>query len=193
MAPSAQDWARNRRPTARICLKDAVDSYLHSSAPTAIIDNPFTAIIILHTLIQRIWFRRQGGWNVSRDLDLSLFRNVLDKLEWAANFGSESTISPYSSRARLAYNFHSLLRLARIYLCADMGKFLSACKTHDLSKISHAIGVGFPIERSVEASKAALSATQSFTVVLKFGVVHTSGSGTLHYIFNTFQAGSFLP
>jgi hypothetical protein len=192
MASTAQDWTRNRRPTATICLKDAVIGLLRSSAPASTIDSPFTAIIILHTLIQQIWFWRQGSWSISRDLDLSHFRNVLDKLESATNFGSESTISPHNSRAGLAYNFHSLLRLARIYLCANMGKFLCVCKSHDVSRISHAIAVGFPIERCVEASQAALSATQSFAVLLRSGAVHTSGSGTLHYIFNTFQSGSYL-
>ncbi|OBS16764.1 hypothetical protein FPOA_12644 [Fusarium poae] len=61
-APSAQDWARNPRPRARISLKDAVDDFLNSSAPTPISDSPFTAIIILHTLLQKIWYRRQGSW-----------------------------------------------------------------------------------------------------------------------------------
>ncbi|KAK7588304.1 hypothetical protein V3481_007332 [Fusarium oxysporum f. sp. vasinfectum] len=191
-APNAQDWARNRRATARSSLKDAVDGFLNSSALTPIPDSPFTAIIILHTLLQKIWYWRQGSWDRNRPLDAGPFRNALDKLESAAEFGSELTISPHNARASLAYNFHSLLRLARIHLCANMGKCLAACKTHDVSKISQAITVGFPIERSIESSKAALSATQSFAVLLKFGAAHTSGSGTLHYIFNTFQSVIYL-
>ncbi|PTD02566.1 hypothetical protein FCULG_00012636 [Fusarium culmorum] len=189
---SARDWARSRRPTASTSLKDAVDGFLRSSAPTSILDRPFTAIIILHTLIQQIWYWRQGSWNGNRALEVGPFRNALDKLESAANFGSESTISPYNSRASLAYSFQSLLRLARTHLCVSMGKCLSACKTHDVSKISQAIMVGFPIERSIEASRAALSATQSFAVLLKFEAVHTSGCGTLPYIFNTFQSVLYL-
>lgn len=101
-------------------------------------------------------------------------------------------MSPHNARASLAYNFHSLLRVARIHLCASMANCLAACKTHDVSKISQAITAGFPIERSVESGKAALSATQSFVVLLKFGVAHTSGSGTLHYILNTFQSVIYL-
>jgi hypothetical protein len=192
VAPSAQDWARNRRPRARISLKDAVDDLLNSSAPTPISDSPFTAIIILHTLLQKIWYRRQGSCDKNRPLDAGPFRNALDKLESAADSGSESTMSPHNARASLAYNFHSLLRLARIHLCASMGNCLAACKTHDASKISQAIAIGFPIERSIESSKAALSATQSFAALLKFGTVHTSGSGTLHYIFNTFHSVLYL-
>ncbi|OBS17591.1 hypothetical protein FPOA_11949, partial [Fusarium poae] len=191
-APSAQDWARNPRPRARISLKDAVDDFLNSSAPTPISDSPFTAIIILHTLLQKIWYRRQGSWDKNRPLDAGPFRNALNKLESAADSGSESTMSPHNARASLAYNFHSLLRLARIHLCASMGNCLAACKTHDASKISQAIAIGFPIERSIESSKAALSATQSFAALLKFGTVHTSGSGTLHYIFNTFHSVLYL-
>ncbi|KAL2061087.1 hypothetical protein VTL71DRAFT_9139 [Oculimacula yallundae] len=188
-ASSAQNWARNRNLTARISLEEAVDGFLHSSVPTPILDSPFTAIIILHTLIQ---YWRQVSWKKNRDSEVAFFRNALRKLESAADFGSESTISPHNSRASLAYNFHSLLRLARIYLCANMGMCLSAFKTHTLSKISQAITVGFPIERSIEASQAALSATQSFAVLFKFGVAHTSGSGNLHYIFNTFQSALYL-
>ncbi|CVL13523.1 uncharacterized protein FPRN_12084 [Fusarium proliferatum] len=191
-APNAEDWARNRRPIARSSLRDAVDGFLNSSAPTPISDSPFAAIIILHALLQRIWYFRLGSWDRNRPLDAGPFRKALDKLESAADVGSESTMSPHNARASLAYNFHSLLRVARIHLCASMANCLAACKTHDVSKISQAITAGFPIERSVESGKAALSATQSFVVLLKFGVAHTSGSGTLHYILNTFQSVIYL-
>jgi hypothetical protein len=189
-APSAQDWARCRKdPAQRFSFADALHSFLNPLVASTPLDSPFAGLLILHALIQHIWFWRQDHWYSSPEVQVAKFRSALDKLEYAAQFGSESTVSPYNSRAALVYNFHSLLRLARVYLCADMGKLLTAFRTHNIKTISQAMATHLTVERSSEASQAALYATQSLRVPLRFGVILNSGCGTIHYYFNTLECG----
>lgn len=192
-APSAQDWARCRKdPAQRFGFTGVLHGFLDPSVASTPLDSPFAGLLILHALIQQIWFWRQDRWYPSPELQFARFRSALDKLESAARFGSESTVSPYNSRAALVYNFHSLLRLARVYLCADMGKLLTTFRTHNVKTISQAMATQLTVGRSAEASQAALHATQSLRVPLRFGVILKSGCGTMHYYFNTLECGLYL-
>ncbi|CAM5999619.1 unnamed protein product [Sphagnum balticum] len=191
-APTAKDWARCRKdPAQRISFADALHSFLDPSVAGTPLDSPFAGLLILHALIQHIWFWRQDRWCSSPELQAAKFRSALDKLEHAAQFGSESTVSPHNSRAALVYSFHSLLRLARVYLCANMGKLLATFRTHNVKTISQAMATQLTVERSFEASQAALIATQSLRVPLRFGVILNSGCGNIHYYFNTLECGSW--
>ncbi|KAH8749249.1 hypothetical protein F5883DRAFT_232714 [Diaporthe sp. PMI_573] len=192
-APTAQEWEACRahspgRPTFLATL----DSLLGTSATEVPFVSPFGAHIMLHALLQQMWFARQDRWSPCSSSHTAHLRSALDKWEARAQLDQESSISPYSPQAPLLYNSHSLLRLARLYLCGDLASVHTTFTSHSVDKISHAMMTQVKVGRFAPDAQAALLAAHSLRVPLKVGVALNSGCGSLQYQLFSLDCGLYL-
>lgn len=190
-ASTARDWEACRKDAGpRMNLTEALHALLDQSIAVPHFGGTYAAIIVLHAFLQQVWFWRQDRWNSNPELQRAKFASALHKWEMAARLEPESSIPPYHSKASLLYSAHALLRMARVYLCANMGNIHSSFVSHNVQTIARAMATQVTVERSPEATMAAIHAARSLRVPLRFGTDLNSGCGTLHYYFTILDCGT---
>ncbi|KAM5371773.1 hypothetical protein ACJZ2D_007838 [Fusarium nematophilum] len=192
-APTSQEWLACRaHSTKRPMFLATLDSLLGASTEVEPFLSPFGAHIMLHALLQQLWFLRQDRWNPRPGSHLAHLRSALDRWEAMAQLDPETSISPCGPQALLSYNSHLLLRLARLYLCGDLGRVHTTFSSHSVERISRAMMTEVKVGRFAPDTQAALLAAHSLRVPLKVGVALNSGCGSLQYQLLSLDCGLYL-
>ncbi|KAH7372172.1 hypothetical protein BKA64DRAFT_689255 [Cadophora sp. MPI-SDFR-AT-0126] len=187
-AVGSQEWLScYEQQPPRVSLTAALDALLSPDSSWTPPRNTFANLVIIHTLLQRIWLLRQDRWNTCNSIQFPILSSALDKLELASMSKAESVLSLYSEGAPQAYSLNSLVRLARVYLCSDLERLRPAFAED--APLSGAFDL---IDRSPASTRAALTATHALQIMFKFECTPTSGCGSLQYFFSALQCACYL-
>ncbi|PVH72192.1 hypothetical protein DL98DRAFT_611632 [Cadophora sp. DSE1049] len=192
-AAGSQEWLRcYKQQPPRVSLTATLDALLCPNSSWTPSKNPFANLIIVHSLLQRIWLLRQDRWSNCNSIQFSILSDALDKLELASMPKAESVLPLHCEAAPQAYSLNALVRLARVYLCSDVEHLRLAFTTIDESP--PLFGTSDLIDRTPASTRAASTAADALQVVSKFGCRCTSnsGCGSLQYFFSSLQCAFYL-
>ncbi|RAK95916.1 early growth response protein [Aspergillus ibericus CBS 121593] len=142
---------------------------------------PFSNYLLIHGLVQRIYFERQAGSSI-RPPVLETIETALKcwQCSWEATW--ESTLDPYSPKGPLGFNATALLRLAYIRLNCHSGlchELLSSDSTRIASLIRDA-----PLDqltRSPSLDRAILQCIHALSIPVRVGIPYVARTQTLHW------------
>lgn len=131
--------------------------------------------ILIHALVQHIWFVQQiarytpAGLGPSPLTDLITLEHALRSWQtsWARN--PESSVDPLSPHGPLSFNSLALLRIAYIRINVDTGP-IRALRSWDPSQIAMSIKRSSPVGRGKRMTRAALHCAHALSIPIKLGI-----------------------
>jgi hypothetical protein len=176
-APTESQWKEARKKSQpEVLFQDALKSLFSESDQTVTeTTSPFGAYVLIHALIQHIFFLRQVSRNRFDNPTSSSLNSVdTSSLEFALRnwqIGWQQnpalTLPPTHPDSPLAFNCTALLRLAYIRLYLDTPP--RALDTRDPTLIAAAFHAGPRVTRSPQLTHAVLHAVHALSVPIKTG------------------------
>ncbi|GLB11788.1 hypothetical protein AtubIFM57258_008658 [Aspergillus tubingensis] len=145
--------------------------------------SPFSNYILIHGLVQRIYFERQAAGGSLRGPLIESLESALK--HWQASWEStwESSLDPYSPKGPLGFNATALLRLAYIRLNCRTGlchELLSSDTTRLKSLISSTPPPNH-ISRSASLDRAILQCIHALSIPVRVGIPYVARTQTLSW------------
>ena len=178
-ATNASQWKRLHQANASPPMPfQPTFSRLFSGAPASPSNNvsPLGNYILIHAMIQQIFFARQlsTSWpgvigTSLRPEDLSAFERGL--AAWKAGWrrAPESSLDPQNPNGPVAFTSTALLGLAYIRLHVDMGP-LRHLETRDAMQVALALRDSPPIQRSPRLTMALLHSAHALSIPVRLGI-----------------------
>lgn len=190
-ANTASQWRRVRRPSSDTnttptpsSFQDALANLFTKSAAAATSStpppsNPVSPLgnyVLIHAIIQQIFFARQlclsapsmAGTSLRPD-DLAVMGNSLSAWKRGWRQTPESSIDPQNPAGPIAFTSTALLGLAYIRLHLDLGP----CRrlvTQDPVQIAHALNDSPPLTRSSRLIMALLHSAHALSIPVRLGI-----------------------
>lgn len=178
-AQNAAQWRRNRsRPSSEVPFQDAF-ARLFLKSTTSLPSTPISPLgnyILIHAIIQQIFFARQlclsapnmHGTSLRQE-DLNVLDNSLSAWKALWKRTPESSIDPQNPAGPIAFTSTALLGLAYIRLHVDLGP----CRhliTQDPYQIAAALRESPPIVRSPRLIMALLHSAHALSIPVRLGI-----------------------
>ncbi|OOF95576.1 hypothetical protein ASPCADRAFT_208056 [Aspergillus carbonarius ITEM 5010] len=142
---------------------------------------PFSNYLLIHGLIQRIYFERQAG-SLTHPALLETIETALKgwQCSWEATW--ESTLDPYSPKGPLGFNATALLRLAYIRLNCHSG-LCHELLSNDSTRIASLIRDAplHHLSRSPSLDRAILQCIHALSIPVRVGIPYVARTQTLHW------------
>lgn len=178
-AATADAWynVRRTRPMATVTFSDVLKSLLSPSAPTMLSCSTFGQYIMLHALVQQIWYVRQDSALHSTYPRLDFIELALQKWQAGWEINPESSPSPQNPYSALTLISHVLLRYSQLRLQVDMRRMRKALLSHDVDVISQSLGNSLePASFSTDLTKTAYIAIDSLRDQVILGIASSHSS-----------------
>jgi hypothetical protein len=176
-APTESQWKEARKKSQpEVPFQDALKSLFSKSDQTVTeTTSPSGAYVLIHALIQHIFFLRQVSRNrfdgptssSLNSVDTSSLEFALSNWQIGWQQNPASTLPPNHPDGPLAFNCTALLRLAYIHLYLDTPP--RALDTRDPTLIAAAFHIGPCLTRSPKLTHAVLHAVHALSVPIKIG------------------------
>ncbi|KAL2865662.1 FTFMHR domain-containing protein [Aspergillus lucknowensis] len=178
-ATNAAQWRRllRSRPNSEVSFQEAFTKlFLKSNITSAAPISPLGNYILIHALIQQIFFARQlclsapnlHGTSL-RPEDLNVLDSSLSSWKALWKRTPESSIDPQNPAGPIAFTSTALLGLAYIRLHVDLGP----CRrlvTQDPIQIARALNESPPIARSPRLIMALLHSAHALSIPVRLGI-----------------------
>ncbi|KAF3896984.1 C2H2 transcription factor (AmdA) [Trichophyton interdigitale] len=189
-ASTASQWRRIRRPSsdtnttpssfqdalANLFTKSAAAATTTTTSPPSNPVSPLGNYVLIHAIIQQIFFARQlclsapsmAGTSLRPD-DLAVMGSSLSAWKRGWRQTPESSIDPQNPAGPIAFTSTALLGLAYIRLHLDLGP----CRrlvTQDPVQIAHALNDSPPLTRSSRLIMALLHSAHALSIPVRLGI-----------------------
>lgn len=178
-AKSAEDWEsirQSQRPEAT--FQDAFADLFKEGGANHLTPMGISTLggyILIHALVQRIWFVQQisreqaDSQGASSLVEACKLESALRSWQtsWARN--PESSVNPLNPHGPLSFNSSALLRIAYIRLNVDTGPIRSL-RSWDPVQIATSIKGSPPIRRGKRMTRAALHCAHALSIPIKLGI-----------------------
>ncbi|KAL2854684.1 hypothetical protein BJX68DRAFT_31823 [Aspergillus pseudodeflectus] len=178
-ATNAVQWRRllRSRPGSEVSFQEAFTKlFLKSNITSTAPISPLGNYILIHALIQQIFFARQlclsapnlHGTSLRPD-DLNVLDNSLSSWKALWKRTPESSIDPQNPAGPIAFTSTALLGLAYIRLHVDLGP----CRrlvSQDPGQIARALNESAPIVRSPRLIMALLHSAHALSIPVRLGI-----------------------
>jgi hypothetical protein len=176
-APTESQWKEARKKSQpEVPFQDALKSLFSKSDQTVTeTTSPSGAYVLIHALIQHIFFLRQVSRNrfdsptssSLNSVDTSSLESALRNWQIGWQRNPASTLPPTHPDSPLALNCNALLRLAYIHLHLDTPP--RALDTRDPALIATALDTGPHLTRTPQLTHAVLHAVHALSAPIKTG------------------------
>ncbi|KAK2486172.1 hypothetical protein H9L39_00099 [Fusarium oxysporum f. sp. albedinis] len=148
----------------------------------------FGNYILIHRLVQQIFFARQSMILFDADDDAPLPPQAMERLEsalcaWQRNWEAtkDSSLDPLAPGGPLSFNATALFKLAYIRLHTDLGPY-RRLETRDPGAIAQAFCTAPLLQRSTGVNRAVLHSAHSLSIPVRIGIEFVARTQTLHWI-----------
>ncbi|CAG9951986.1 unnamed protein product [Clonostachys rosea f. rosea IK726] len=145
----------------------------------------FGSYVLIHCIIQTIFFNRQASLDFFQTGDISISVNDLAKFEyglkiWQKNWETtkDSSLDPLAPGGPLSFNSTALFRVAYIRLYADLGH-CRQLESRDPERIAIAFNSAPLLKRSSGVNLAALQSAHSLSIPVRIGIEFVARTQTL--------------
>lgn len=153
---SAWNYLRQKKSDSVVTFSDVLRSLLSPSVPAMLPCSSFGQYVMLHALVQQIWYVRQDCVLHGTTPRLDFIEVALRK--WQANWQTnpECSPSPQNPYHALALVAHMLLRYSQLRVHVDMRGMRKALLSHDVEVISRSFGNSLqPTSSSTDLTRTA--------------------------------------
>ncbi|PCD44664.1 hypothetical protein AU210_000120 [Fusarium oxysporum f. sp. radicis-cucumerinum] len=147
----------------------------------------FGNYILIHRLVQQIFFARQSMILFDADDDAPLPPQAMERLEsalcaWQRNWEAtkDSSLDPLAPGGPLSFNATALFKLAYIRLHTDLGPY-RRLETRDPGAIAQAFCTAPLLQRSTGVNRAVLHSAHSLSIPVRIGIEFVARTQTLHW------------
>ncbi|EWY80743.1 hypothetical protein FOYG_16671 [Fusarium oxysporum NRRL 32931] len=147
----------------------------------------FGNYILIHRLVQQIFFARQSMILFDADDDAPLPPQAMERLEsalcaWQRNWEAtkDSSLDPLAPGGPLSFNATALFKLAYIRLHTDLGPY-RRLETRDPGAIAQAFCTAPLLQRSTGVNRAVLHSGHSLSIPVRIGIEFVARTQTLHW------------
>ncbi|GKZ23885.1 hypothetical protein AbraIFM66951_010417 [Aspergillus brasiliensis] len=145
--------------------------------------SPFSNFILIHGLVQRIYFERQAAGGSLRPALIESLELALKhwQISWEGSW--ESSLDPYSPQGPLGFNATALLRLAYIRLNCRTG-LCHELLSSDTTRLKALIAPNPPLDhisRSPSLNRAILQCIHALSIPVRVGIAYVARTQTLSW------------
>jgi hypothetical protein len=191
-ASDQSEWlaARHREPYSEVTVNESYNRLLTDDAHRRnqkYAPSSFGNYILIHGIIQQIFFARQSNLDLGRRQSNALPLETMTRLQsalrhWQHNWeaAKDSSIDPSAPGGPLSFNSTALFRVAYIRIHADLGP-CRQLESRDPVRIANALHDSPLLARSPDVCRAVLQCAHSLSIPVRIGIEFVARTQSLNW------------